>query len=132
MGRYCKLPPSAVEKININGTPLSKKAPKHPDGWFLCLPAHCVSLWDRDKYDNFEDAIIAAGGIMLDEQQAFESQRGDLVGRGDENKIDYSITSGNDESQPETSSTEDDQDDQEESETENSEDPGEGEEGDEK
>lgn len=130
MGRYCKLPPSAVEKININGTPLSKKAPRHPDGWFLCLPAHCASLWDRDKYDNFEDAIKAAGGIMLDEHQAFESQQGNLVGRGDEDKTDHSLTSDNNDNQPETSSTEENQEEGE-SESEDSENPEAGEEGDE-
>lgn len=107
MGRYCKLPPSAVEKININGTPLSKKAPKHPDGWFLCLPAHCASLWDRNKYDNFDDAIHAAGGVILDEEQAFESQRGNLVGRGDENKSDQSTTSGSEGNRLEASTEED-------------------------
>lgn len=104
MGRYVKLPPSAVEKININGTPLSKKAPKHPDGWYLCLPAHCTSLWDREKYDNFEDAMEAAGGIILDENEAFESQRGNLTGRGDDIKNDHVMASGdgNANTQPET------------------------------
>lgn len=128
MGRYCKMPPSAVEKININGTPLSKKAPKHPDGWFLCLPAHVASLWDRDKYDNFEDAIKAAGGVILNEEQAFESQRGNLIGRGDEDKSGHSITSDNVSNMPETSSAEKEE---EEVNTEEPENPGNGEEGDE-
>lgn len=75
--KYYKIHPAWAEKMNV-----TLKSVRHPDGWWLCLPALLTRLpavLGERGYDpgmTIEEAVIRIGGCVYNEEEAIASQRG--------------------------------------------------------